>query len=205
MVLVLCLSFKPEPPYVQVGEPVSALSESEPTIEPVKKQKPVEQAEMKPEEPVKDPQGCEPERYWSETPPHDCIDKPVKTEVSTNKEQGSSTLNTNKTYSGNKQTWLAASGIPQSEWWAVDSIVTGESGWNPSAYNSSSGACGLGQQLPCGKWGGDWKDPVHALRSMNTYVQAYGGWAAAVEFRNCVGSCYSSRAGKYVDKDHTWY
>lgn len=107
--------------------------------------------------------------------------------------------------SGNKQTWLAASGIPSGYWWAVDSIVSGESGWNPSAYNNSSGACGLGQQLPCGKWGGDWKDPVHALRSMNTYVQAYGGWAAAVEFRNCVGWCYSARTGGNVSKDHTWY
>lgn len=108
-------------------------------------------------------------------------------------------------YTGNKETWLKASGIPESSWWAVDSIVSGESGWNPSAYNTSSGACGLGQQLPCGKWGGDWRDPVHALKSMDGYVQAYGGWAAAVEFRNCTGYCYSARAGKVVYKDHTWY
>ena len=106
---------------------------------------------------------------------------------------------------GNKESWLRASGIPESEWWAVDSIVSGESGWRPDAYNTSSGACGLGQQLPCGKWGGDWKDPVHALKSMNTYVQDYGGWIEAVEFRNCTGTCYSARTGGNVYKDHTWY
>lgn len=112
---------------------------------------------------------------------------------------------TSASITGNKQTWLEASGIPENVWWAVDRIVSGESGWNPLAYNESSGACGLGQQLPCGKWGGDWRDPVHALKSMHQYVQAYGGWAAAVEFRNCTGYCYSARAGATVFKDHTWY
>jgi len=109
------------------------------------------------------------------------------------------------TVTGNKETWLRASGIPENLWWAVDSIVSGESGWRPDAYNTSSGACGLGQQLPCGKWGGDWKDPVHALKSMNTYVQGYGGWIKAVQFRNCTGTCYSARTGGNVYKDHTWY
>lgn len=107
--------------------------------------------------------------------------------------------------SGNKQSWLAASGIPQKYWWAVDSIVSGESGWNPTAYNSSSGACGLGQQLPCGKWAGDWKDPVAALKGMNGYVNKYGGWAGAVQFRNCVGRCVNPKTGQVVPKDHTWY
>lgn len=85
--------------------------------------------------------------------------------------------------SGDKQSWLAASGIPQHEWGYVDSIVTRESGWNPNAVNKSSGACGLGQQLPCGKWAGAWNDPVAALRAMNGYVHGrYGGWAGAVAF-----------------------
>mgnify|MGYP001174153918 CR=1 FL=1 len=87
------------------------------------------------------------------------------------------------TVTGDKQSWLAASGIPQSEWGYVDSIVTRESGWNPNAVNPSSGACGLGQQLPCGKWAGAWNDPVAALRAMNGYVHGrYGGWAGAVAF-----------------------
>lgn len=106
---------------------------------------------------------------------------------------------------GNKYDWLRASGIPESQWGYVDSIVTGESGWNPNAVNKSSGACGLGQQLPCGKWPGAWNDPVAALKAMNSYVQAYGGWAQAVAFRSCTGWCYSARVGKNVYKDHTWY
>lgn len=87
--------------------------------------------------------------------------------------------------SGNKASWLAASGIPAEQWGYVDQIVTRESGWNPNAVNKSSGACGLGQQLPCGKWAGAWNDPVAALIAMNGYVTArYGSWAGAVAFWN---------------------
>lgn len=86
---------------------------------------------------------------------------------------------------GDKSSWMAAAGIPQSEWWAVDSIVSRESGWNPNAVNPSSGACGLGQQLPCGKWAGAWNDPVAALKGQHGYVVArYGGYAQAVAFWN---------------------
>lgn len=206
---------KPEPPYIEQEKVQATESVSEPVEidqvvdEPVETEKPAKPPETKPSEPEIDPQGCEPEQFWSEEPPHDCIDKPKpveeqqRSQASITSEEPTSA----PAYSGggNKDTWLAASGIPQSSWWAVDSIVSGESGWNPTAVNPSSGACGLGQQLPCGKWGGDWTDPVHALKSMNTYVQAYGGWAAAVEFRNCTGWCYSARAEQEVHKDHTWY
>lgn len=86
---------------------------------------------------------------------------------------------------GTKADWMRAAGIPENEWSYVDSIVTRESGWNPNAVNKSSGACGLGQQLPCGKWAGAWNDPVAALRAMSGYVKArYGGWAGAVAFWN---------------------
>lgn len=89
------------------------------------------------------------------------------------------------TVTGNKHDWLVASGIPESEWWAVDSIVSRESGWNPNAVNKSSGACGLGQQLPCGKWAGAWNDPVAALKAQYGYVVArYGGYPQAVAFWN---------------------
>lgn len=87
--------------------------------------------------------------------------------------------------SGDKYTWLAASGIPEAHWGYVDSIVSRESGWNPNAVNASSGACGLGQQLPCGKWAGAWNDPVAALKAMTGYVTGrYGGWPQAVAFWN---------------------
>jgi len=86
---------------------------------------------------------------------------------------------------GGKTEWMRAAGIPESEWWAVDSIVTRESGWNPNAVNQSSGACGLGQQLPCGKWAGEWNDPVAALIAQKQYVtERYGGYSQAVAFWN---------------------
>lgn len=94
---------------------------------------------------------------------------------------------------GNKDTWLAASGIPQSEWWAVDYIVSRESGWQPCAYYPSqndcnanpSSACGLAQSLPCGKQAkyGHWTDPVANLKWQYEYVKGrYGGYAQAVAY-----------------------
>ena len=90
--------------------------------------------------------------------------------------------------SGSKADWLAASGIPESEWGHADYLVNKESSWNPNAVNASSGACGLGQQLPCGKWSGAWNDPVAALSNMHGYVLSrYGSWSAAVAHSNAVG------------------
>lgn len=92
---------------------------------------------------------------------------------------------TQHSVSGSKEDWLRASGIPEDQWWAVDSIVSRESSWNPNAVNASSGACGLGQQLPCGKWAGAWNDPVAALKAQYIYVVArYGGYPQAVAFWN---------------------
>lgn len=85
--------------------------------------------------------------------------------------------------SGGKQDWLRAAGIPESDWQYADYIVAKESSWNPNAVNPSSGACGLAQALPCSKIGGNWNDPVTALRWQYNYVQArYGGYRGAYEF-----------------------
>jgi TolA-binding protein len=92
---------------------------------------------------------------------------------------------------GDKQAWLIASGIPESEWWAVDYIVSRESGWQPCAYYPSKNdcgatpvnACGLVQQNPCHKIPGDWRDPVVALKWQANYVKVrYGGYAGAVAY-----------------------
>lgn len=84
---------------------------------------------------------------------------------------------------GTKADWLKASNIPQSEWWAVDFIVSKESSWNPNAINKSSGACSLAQALPCSKIPGNWRDPVNALNWQYSYVKArYGGYPQAVAF-----------------------
>ena len=101
----------------------------------------------------------------------------------------------NRTITGDKASWLAASGIPESDWWAVDSIVSRESGWKPCAYNpgrndcnaNPTSACGLAQALPCGKQAkyGHWTDPVANLKWQHEYVTArYGGYPQAVAFWN---------------------
>lgn len=92
--------------------------------------------------------------------------------------------------SGTKEEWLRASGIPEDQWGYVDFLVTRESGWKPCSYYPSRNdcsaspvnACGLVMQNPCGKIGGDWRDPVAALRWQYKYVQKFGGYAGAVEY-----------------------
>lgn len=36
-------------------------------------------------------------------------------------------------------------------WEALETLIQKESGWNPYSLNGSSGACGLGQAMPCSK------------------------------------------------------
>jgi hypothetical protein len=82
--------------------------------------------------------------------------------------------------SGSHTDWMRAAGIAPSDYPYVEYIVAHESGWNPSAVNKSSGACGLAQQLPCGKWAHQWNDPVGGLIDASGYAVArYGGWHQA--------------------------
>ena len=79
--------------------------------------------------------------------------------------------------------WMAAAGIASGDWGYVDYVVSRESGWNPNATNSSSGACGLVQAYPCSKVPGNGYDPVDNLRWANGYATGrYGSWEAAVTF-----------------------
>lgn len=109
--------------------------------------------------------------------PEEAAPEPSPEPASESDEGGSS----NRT--GTKYDWMRAAGIPESQWQYVDYIVGRESGWNPRAVNSSSGACGLVQALPCSKLGANWADPVHALKWQYSYVQSrYGGYAGAYSF-----------------------
>ena len=85
---------------------------------------------------------------------------------------------------GSPAEWMAAAGIAESDWGYVDYVVSRESGWNPNATNSSSGACGLVQALPCSKVpGGNGYDPVANLIWANGYATGrYGSWAGAYDF-----------------------
>lgn len=79
--------------------------------------------------------------------------------------------------------WMAAAGIASGDWGYVDYVVSRESGWNPNATNSGSGACGLVQALPCSKVPGNGYDPVDNLRWANGYATGrYGSWAGAYNF-----------------------
>ena len=84
---------------------------------------------------------------------------------------------------GSPAEWMAAAGIPESDWGYVDYIASRESSWNPNATNASSGACGLIQALPCSKVPGNGYDPVDNLRWANGYaMDRYGSWKAAYDF-----------------------
>jgi hypothetical protein len=62
-------------------------------------------------------------------------------------------------------------------------IYSHESGCNPSAINSSSGACGIGQELPCGKSGCSLGNYACQNAYFTNYaISRYGSWAGAYQF-----------------------
>lgn len=85
--------------------------------------------------------------------------------------------------SGSCEQWLAQAGV--SDLGNARELIKRESGCNPNAVNSSSGACGIAQELPCGKSGCGMGNPVCQIRWMQGYVNArYGGWGGAVAWHN---------------------
>ena len=88
---------------------------------------------------------------------------------------------------GSHEDWMAAVGIPPSDYGYVNFIITRESHWNPLAKNRTSGATGVCQALPGKKMasaGADWEtNPITQLRWCNGYaVGRYGSWQKAYEF-----------------------
>lgn len=76
--------------------------------------------------------------------------------------------------------------------YCLASIIDVEGGWNPRAYNSSSGAYGLPQALPGSKMasaGRDWRtNPFTQIRWMRQYTRArYGSECSALRFRMAHG------------------
>lgn len=79
---------------------------------------------------------------------------------------------------GNCADWMNGAGITDQS--VAILVINKESGCNPNAVNPSSGACGIGQQYPCGKWPHAWNDPVGGLVDMQAYVYGkYGTWENA--------------------------
>lgn len=89
-------------------------------------------------------------------------------------------------YGGSCAEWIAAAGINDVA--NANELIRRESGCNPNAVNPSSGACGVAQELECGKSGCSTPpngDGACQVRWMDKYVhERYGSWAAAVAFHS---------------------
>ena len=73
----------------------------------------------------------------------------------------------------------------ESQWPAFDELVGGESGWIAGRVNTGSGACGLGQSLPCSKYDGELGDALHEADWMIDYIEnRYGTPQQALSFWN---------------------
>ncbi len=84
-----------------------------------------------------------------------------------------------KSFGGSCSEWIAGAGITDTS--SASALIARESGCNPYAVNQSSGACGVGQALPCGKTGCEMGDGACQTRWMNQYVIGrYGSWSAAL-------------------------
>ncbi|WP_086990242.1 phage tail tape measure protein [Levilactobacillus brevis] len=94
--------------------------------------------------------------------------------------------------SGSHKHWLEQAGIPASQFDTYNSIITPESGWNPTVHNPHSSAYGIPQALPGSKMasaGSDWKtNPITQLKWMKSYVNGrYGSIDKALAFRKVHG------------------
>jgi uncharacterized protein YabE (DUF348 family) len=91
-----------------------------------------------------------------------------------------------KTFGGSCGDWMAAAGISDTS--SAGALIARESGCNPYSVNKSSGACGVGQALPCSKTGCAMGDGVCQMIWMNQYVIGrYGSWSAALGHSNSSG------------------
>ncbi len=84
-----------------------------------------------------------------------------------------------RSFGGSCSEWIAGAGITDSL--SASVLIARESGCNPYSVNQSSGACGVGQALPCGKTGCEMGDGACQTRWMNQYVIGrYGSWSVAL-------------------------
>lgn len=73
----------------------------------------------------------------------------------------------------------------ESEWDAFDKLIGNESGWIAGRLNLSSGACGLGQALPCSKYtqGAELGDAINEANwSMDYILNRYKTPGKALSF-----------------------
>ena len=85
-----------------------------------------------------------------------------------------------KVFGGTCSDWMINAGI--ADLGSASELIRRESNCNPYSVNGSSGACGVGQALPCGKTGCDMGDGACQTIWMSQYVIGrYGSWAAALQ------------------------
>ena len=84
---------------------------------------------------------------------------------------------------------LVTAAFGEDEWPAFYALINHESGWNPAAYNTSSGACGLPQALPCSKLANGLNSSVEEQVSWTIgYIQSrYGSPSQALSFHYTYG------------------
>lgn len=71
------------------------------------------------------------------------------------------------------------------QWQMAAELICRESSFNPGAINPTSGACGLGQALPCKKMQCELSDVNCQLEWIGDYVESrYGNFENAVIFHN---------------------
>lgn len=72
------------------------------------------------------------------------------------------------------------------------------------AINKESGACGIGQALPCSKLPCTLQDYACQDKWFTDYaMQRYGSWSAAKEYWLCTGEC-TNKYGTII-KSSTWW
>jgi len=85
--------------------------------------------------------------------------------------------------SGTCLDWINGAGIAEVA--SAQELIRRESGCNPNAVNRSSSACGVAQELPCGKSGCKLGDGACQVRWMDGYVKGrYGTWGNALAYHS---------------------
>ncbi|QHF24218.1 hypothetical protein GTU73_09475 [Rathayibacter sp. VKM Ac-2804] len=79
-----------------------------------------------------------------------------------------------------------------------------ESGNRPDAINPRSGACGIGQALPCSKLPCALSDYACQDEWFTSYMrERYGSWVAAAAYWSCTEHCTNNYGT--VFKENTWW
>lgn len=130
--------------------------------------------------------------------------------------------------SGNHADLMVQAGVPESDRAGVIKIYSQESEICHLRWEGQYGACpteyvepypgaeadkgkgyGICQATPANKMaseGDDWRtNPATQMRWCYKYTLSYGSVQEAINFKYCLGSCYSTRTKSVVFKHTTWF